>query len=130
MLATKAAVGVALFHFIDGDDDQQPAVSGAQLKQRLAQGLVNETTSVWADDGSMEDWVTLRQAGPLYAYCTEIEVAGQEPVGGGKGGQGGQPAGKPLLTGPAAVSAPAAAGKSPVFFIHDSDVEAERKCIT
>ena len=67
----RTSVGSALFHFIDCNGDQQPAVLGSQLKGWLAQGVITEDTYVWAEDGSTPDWAPLRQAGALFTYCEQ-----------------------------------------------------------
>ena len=58
------------YFFVDGASEQHGPVEADEIVAHWKNGLVNETTFVFAADGSMANWSVIPEVGPLYAKIT------------------------------------------------------------
>ena len=65
----QALAALPEFFFVDGASVQHGPVGAAELIGHWCAGLVNETTFVFAADGSMDDWMLIPAVEALHYLC-------------------------------------------------------------
>ena len=62
------------YFFVDGASEQHGPVEADEIIAHWKNGLVNETTFVFAADGRMPNWALIPEVGPLYAKITSAST--------------------------------------------------------
>ncbi|KAL3905924.1 MAG: hypothetical protein SGPRY_010739, partial [Prymnesium sp.] len=96
--------------------DQHGPITATILNEWLSKGIIGYDTYVWAADGSMKDWTTIRDWEPLYQLCAQPFPATMvDPDAKNSTAEEKAP--------PSAMEE-SSNTNPPVFFIHDTDLVA------